>query len=398
MEERHYPNRLEDYRGQSLLGDDGKFLERLRKPIQQGIDHLLERLYSGLETQTDDDHSVYTGMGGIALLHLRLFSAMKQDRGQLECALDCLKPALRRLKGRRISFLCGDAGPLALGAVVHEKLGNAAASVDCIKRLEKMCDAVCEDPSLPDEMLYGRVGYMFALLFVAANLGQDRIHQDIVLKVYKCVIDSGIHMSQQQGWRHPLMYAWHDKHYLGAAHGLAGIYYMLMQVSNESVKKYVEELVRPSLEWMLTLQFPSGNCPSSIGSSTGDKLVHWCHGAPGWIHTFILAHKKFGEDRYLQAAIRCADMIWERGLLMKGHGICHGTAGNGYAFLAMYQMTGDQKYLHRAYQFGLFCIQHKPSRLPDAPFSLFEGLAGTIYFLTELLEPSDAKFPAFTLP
>ncbi|KAH3809156.1 hypothetical protein DPMN_137517 [Dreissena polymorpha] len=62
---------------------------------------------------------------------------MKQDRGQLECALDCLKPALRRLKGRRISFLCGDAGPLALGAVVHEKLGNAAASVDCIKRSAK---------------------------------------------------------------------------------------------------------------------------------------------------------------------------------------------------------------------------------------------------------------------
>ena len=67
--------------------------------------------------------------------------------------------------------------------------------------------------------------------------------------------------------------------------------YGSFQVTDTSVKKYIEELVKPSIEYMLTLRFPSGNCPSSIGSSTGDKLVHWCHGAPGWIHMFIMAYK-----------------------------------------------------------------------------------------------------------
>jgi hypothetical protein len=28
------------------------------------------------------------------------------------------------------------------------------------------------------------------------------------------------------------MYVWHDKHYVGAAHGMVGILYMLLQVSN----------------------------------------------------------------------------------------------------------------------------------------------------------------------
>ena len=44
------------------------------------------------------------------------------------------------------------------------------------------------------------------------------------------MIDSGREMAHHQKWKHPLMYAWHDKHYLGAAHGLAGIFYILMLV------------------------------------------------------------------------------------------------------------------------------------------------------------------------
>ena len=46
----------------------------------------------------------------------------------------------------------------------------------------------------------------------------------------------------------------------------------------------------------------------------------------------------------------CTEVIWKRGLLKKGYGICHGVAGNGYAFLVAYKMTGDPKYLHRAFQ------------------------------------------------
>ena len=66
---------------------------------------------------------------------------------------------------------------------------------------------------------------------------------------------------------------------------------LLTQVDDPELKKAQDELVRPTIDWLMTLRFPSGNYPSSIGSVTGDKLVHWCHGAPGWIHLFILAYK-----------------------------------------------------------------------------------------------------------
>ena len=56
-------------------------------------------------------------------------------------------------------------------------------------------------------------------------------------------------------------------------------------------KKELDSLVRASVDQSMTLRFPSGNYPSSIGSATGDKLIHWCHGAPGWVHTFLKAYK-----------------------------------------------------------------------------------------------------------
>lgn len=58
----------------------------------------------------------------------------------------------------------------------------------------------------------------------------------------------------------------------------------------------------------------------------------------------------FKEEKYLKEAIECAEVIWQRGLLRKGYGICHGTAGNGYAFLSVYKLTKEKKYLYRAFK------------------------------------------------
>ena len=73
-------------------------------------------------------------------------------------------------------------------------------------------------------------------------------------------------------------------------------------------------------------------------------------------------------------------------------------AGSGYVFLLLYRMTSDEKHLHRALKFGEFMqtreFQHS-ARRPDSPFSLFEGLAGTMCFITDLLQPTKAHFPFF---
>lgn len=50
----------------------------------------------------------------------------------------------------------------------------------------------------------------------------------------------------------------------------------------------------------------------------------------------------------MERAIGAGDVVWERGILTKGYGLCHGTAGNGYVFLDLYRITYDPKWLHRA--------------------------------------------------
>jgi hypothetical protein len=46
-----------------------------------------------------------------------------------------------------------------------------------------------------------------------------------------------------------------------------------------------------------------------------------------------------GGDSYLSAALRAGELVWQRGLLTKGPGLCHGVAGNAYALAQVYKAT-----------------------------------------------------------
>lgn len=60
--------------------------------------------------------------------------------------------------------------------------------------------------------------------------------------------------------------------------------------------------------------------------------------------------QRYGDQKYKDAALECAEVIWQRGLLKKGYGLCHGVAGNAYAFLCAFKLSGDEKYLNYACQ------------------------------------------------
>lgn len=354
----------------------------------------------GLKTADPHDCCAYTGWTGIALLYLQCFRAT-QDMAYLQRALHYVKRTLRNLNGRRVTFLCGDAGPLAVSAVVHHKLKNTSESQECIsKLLQLQRTVVCLDSDLPDELLYGRAGYLYALLYVNTEIGQDTVPCSVIQEVVGAIIESGKNLSKEERKteRCPLLYQWHRKLYVGAAHGLSGIYYMLMQPGSKVEQETLIELVKPSVDYVRHKKFKSGNYPSSLSNET-DRLVHWCHGAPGVIHMLIQSYKTFKEDKYLRDATECSDVIWQRGLLRKGYGICHGTAGNGYSFLCLYKLTQDRKYLYRACKFAEWCLDYGTHgcRIPDRPYSLFEGMAGAIHFLTDILNPETARFPALEL-
>ncbi|CAH2259252.1 jg10018 [Pararge aegeria aegeria] len=355
-----------------------------------------------VEDVFNHDGTVYTGSAGLAFYYLMSSFGKNEECNEiLQKALEYVD--LNNLKGRRISFLCGDAGPLAIATVISYKLGQQRPDSlpqygHLAKRLMNLTSLLNESP---DELLYGKVGYLFAVLFVNKHIsGKEIIPVNHIEQIIASILKSGKQFSQQMKSKSPLLWQWHDKIYLGAAHGMAGILYMLLQARAYIHVDDVRSFLKPAVDWLLSQQFPSGNYPSSLESASGDRLVQWCHGAPGFVPLCILAYQVFEEEKYLKIAIHCGDVIWQRGLCTKGYSLCHGVSGNAYAFLQLYQATKKPAYLYRACCFLEWCAVERPGaelHKPDRPASLFEGLLGRIYLVEDIINPLQSKFPAFCL-
>ncbi|KAL5477437.1 hypothetical protein EMCRGX_G024235 [Ephydatia muelleri] len=171
----------------------------------------------------------------------------------------------------------------------------------------------------------------------------------------------------------------------------------------------ISALVKPCVDYPLSLKMPLGNFPGSLESAGTDKLVHWCHGAAGVVHMFAHAYRVLGDRKYLDAAVDCGEVVWDRGILRKGYGLCHGVAGNAHTFLQLFRLTTRPEYFNRAVkvckcvwqmcegveiggmqqqepscstQFAEWCLSssERKCRVPDHPYSLFEGTtAGNTY-------------------
>lgn len=117
---------------------------------------------------------------------------------------------------------------------------------------------------------------------------------------------------------------------VGAGHGLSSILQMLLNFPEHfKDRKEVETLIRQAVDFVLSCELPNGNYPPVPGEARDqeDELVHWCHGAPGVVYLLAKAYLTWKDGKYLQAAKRCAELTWQKGLLRKGPGICHGVAG-----------------------------------------------------------------------
>ncbi|KTG00116.1 hypothetical protein cypCar_00044058, partial [Cyprinus carpio] len=196
MEERSFINPFPDWEqslsassdpeehsgGNEPFDADGKISDAFQKKVQSKIKDLLQQMEEGLKTADPHDFSTYTGWTGIALLYLQLYR-VTQEASHLQRALDYVKRTLRNLNGRRVSFLCGDAGPLAVGAVVHHHLKNQTESQECLTKLLQLQRSVLgADSDLPDELLYGRAGFLYALLYVHTEIGPDAVDHHTIIK------------------------------------------------------------------------------------------------------------------------------------------------------------------------------------------------------------------------
>lgn len=242
------------------------------------------------------------------------------------------------------------------------------------------------------------------LLHFQASVIQN---QDL-FAICDAIVQSGLEYSHRRSGQSrqklpPLMYSYYDTEYLGAAHGLCAILQMLLSVPGYVDQcQYKNEIIQ-SVDFFLAMQSPSGNFPCAMDEAPpyrsrpdSEELVHWCHGAPGVVYMLAKAWLVLKDDKYLTGALRCGECVWNKGLLKKGPGICHGVAGSGYVFLLLYRLTKDPRHLYRAMRFADFLETDTfkaGARQPDCPLSLYEGWAGTLCYLLDLVQPDQSHFP-----
>merc|ERR1712136_455802 len=146
---------------------------------------LFQKLDKSLDSIDYNDNSVYTGTTGIALFYWKLFS-LTGNRAYIEKSHQLVRSALERRKGKRVTFASGDAGPLALGAVIYEQMGRREKAQKYVDELYGKSSWVRKlDIDLPDEFLYGRVGYLFSLLFVAKHVGAWTVQHEVIHSTLK---------------------------------------------------------------------------------------------------------------------------------------------------------------------------------------------------------------------
>ena len=171
---------------------------------------------------------------GVSLLLHHVATQLYNDsphkkQAYLHRAVKLVEPALTRPDTHRATFLCGAGGPFAVGAVLYSELGERDKATDCVQKLKQLyTEHKSSFAKLPSELLVGQCGYLYALLLVRVHL-PELVEDDLLAEVVSLVLDIGERQREDQ-YHAPLMYTWHGKHYLGAAHGLSGILTLLLQV------------------------------------------------------------------------------------------------------------------------------------------------------------------------
>ncbi|KAJ8764656.1 hypothetical protein K2173_007743 [Erythroxylum novogranatense] len=435
MADRYFPNEMQRYIPETATSSSNELVtetskDSLTKLLYLPYNTLCDRLKTsaldlkdtvvretwGLSGKRVHDYTLYTGALGTVYLLFKAYQVTKNQNDLKLCSEIVKACETASRNSGRVTFLCGRAGVCALGAVVAKHVGDQSLSDHYLAQFKE----IRLSSDLPHELLYGRVGYLWACSFLNHHIGQDTIPYSHRRAVTDEIIKAGRRLARKG--RSPLMYEWHGKKYWGAAHGLAGIMYVLMDMG---LKPDEMEDVKDTLRYMISNRFPSGNYPSSEGSES-DRLVHWCHGAPGVALTLVKAaqvtvsdlrialsidwkkqmddgDKVFGDKEFLQAAADAGEVVWNRGLL-KRVGICHGISGNAYVFLSLYRLTGKVEYLYRTKAFASFLLDRAQKLIlegkmhgGDCPYSMFEGVAGMAYLFLDMIEPSHARFPAYEL-
>uniref|UniRef100_A0A0W0FUW4 Putative lanthionine synthetase C-like protein n=1 Tax=Moniliophthora roreri TaxID=221103 RepID=A0A0W0FUW4_MONRR len=425
----------------------------------------MESIRKEMKDKWADGTSVYSGVSGYVMMVQSLSSlsglhsvpqverATTYQDGDIALLLHALKNSSSRPNNpSKASFLETPIGTavLVITHVLDAGKPPETTTPFCSEILQCITDAVVnqdDDTDDGSEVLYGRAGLLYGLLRIRRSLRhrgwvdkivtetvgfneEDKGHLEKLRDatsvarlsalcqsiIHRGRVGASLYSSElmRKGDSNvklpPLMWSWHSKRYLGAAHGVAGILHILLLCPAHIIKNYIPE-IHQTAEWLLGCQDPHGNWPTKAPSHVSDHhsshendLVQWCHGASGVLIPLsrLLYLSYTSPDTYsmpptlatktVTSLRNGASVVYRHGLLRKGVGLCHGVAGSVYALLAvsdaiaLLPSDGHRKnseyYFLRAAHLAELATRFdrltgdREMKIPDRPWSLYEGLAG----------------------
>ena len=392
------------------------------------------------------DSSFYTGTGGNIYLYWRQYLFYKKSQNYLKKFKDALQTNLNIINNRNQnydtnSFFMGDSGIYLFGCIYGIETKDNNLFIEYFNKLINLKN-LGNNTELELELLYGIAGYLYSLLFLKKYLlsknnvisftKEENILNKIIKEIFFELIKKGIDNMNLYKWNKCLLYPFplnDDPYlYLGAAHGLIGVIYILLcaikiypdlltyedkNISPLIKNKFenLQNLLLINLNYIKSLQIKStGNFPDDIEGKDSDEKVHFCHGCVGAVHLYLLADEIFPSNNFKDVSIKCNRCLWEEGLLYKGNGICHGMSGICYSLIRLYLYTKDELYLKEAFGIAFGTLdpkiqklvseyvdpQRKAKGIPDTPYSLMEGDGGLLIMYYDLISLVDGDNDCMT--
>ena len=352
--------------------------------------------------------SVYLGLAGTALFHLRL-ADLRGDPDHLASADGCCaraeyvtsdpdaytSPAMRDTPSTvsQAAFLHGPPGV----ALTRAMIGNARCDSDEVNRACRWFLHAARSRCANKDLTLGKSGVLFA---AAGFLGLPSLatrERDKVLALGRNTFASLVHWAETVGgpsnrsrWRN-----------LGMAHGWAGILFAMIIWSDadratplpEPMLHWLDALARRGERLGRLMRWPwiqDGNGRyQTLGYASG-----WCNGSAGFVHLWAAAHRVFGREEELRRMEGAAIETWSSD--NSAWSLCCGTTGRAFAMLTAARVTGKSRWLSRARVLASRAVRLCETDLTrEHHHSLFRGDAGLALLLAELEQPSLARFPLF---
>nr|CAH7719332.1 unnamed protein product [Callosobruchus chinensis] len=267
---RYFPNPKPDY--QQETGTPSIPNEDLKTSLSEILDKIT---FNILPIEKNGGNGIYLGTAGIAYMyyHLSKIPMLEAERNDfLNKAIEYLKPALMvascsaHKKKDVPSFILGNCGIYAVAAAIFKAIGDEQ---QCKQYYQLYFEAasICKDFNFlscgSDELFVGRAGYVLGALWMAKETNTPLPMQEIY-RLCKIIVQSGRNYSKRYQLPCPLMYAYYQVEYLGAAHGLCSILQLLI-----SVPGYLDATptdatdIKRSIDYLLSFQSDDGNFPAA---------------------------------------------------------------------------------------------------------------------------------------